>query len=99
MDCGEYPWVPASEPPSWRSRPGAADVRSGDLREDEIRPDFTIDEPDSGALRKRFLAENAALARELQAAETRRRERKAAKDEAEDPADQDASEPDEAEAD
>ena len=50
-------------------------------------------------VRKRFLAENAALARELQATVTRRRERKAATGVAENAADQDASALDKAEAD
>lgn len=51
--------------------------------QDEIRPDFTIDEPGSDAARARFFAEHAAQAAEILANETRRRERKAAKADAE----------------
>ena len=82
----------------WKYHPAKA--YAWELRlQDEIRPDFTIDEADSDALRKRFLADNKALARELQAAETKRRERKAAKGEADEPPEQDPSEPEDREAD
>ena len=47
--------------------------------QDEIRPDFTIDEPGSDAARVCFLHEHPADARDLLAKETQRRTRKAAK--------------------
>jgi hypothetical protein len=70
--------------------------------QDEIRPDFTIDEAGSDEARERFLADHAREAAEIEAAEKKRRERKAAKggkeggagplfqedDEAEEPADE-----------
>jgi len=52
--------------------------------QDEIRPDFTIDEPESDRYRALFLKSQAKLAKEIEAAETKRRERKAAKAEEED---------------
>lgn len=47
--------------------------------QDEIRPEFTIDEAGSDEARERFLAEHAEEAAEIEAAERRRRERKAAR--------------------
>ena len=47
--------------------------------QDEIRPDFTLDEAGSDEARARFLKGNGAKAREIEAAERKRRERKAAK--------------------
>ena len=47
--------------------------------QDEIRPDFTIDEADSDACRAAFLRDEAERARELVEAEEKRRERKALK--------------------
>jgi hypothetical protein len=47
--------------------------------QDEIRPDFTIDEPSSNEARATFLADHAREAREIFAKELKRRERKSAK--------------------
>lgn len=47
--------------------------------QDEIRPDFTIDEPGSDAARAKFLAGNEREAAEIRATEMKRRARKAAK--------------------
>jgi hypothetical protein len=66
----------------WELHPAKA--YAWELRlQDEIRPDFTIDEPGSDAHRARFLAEQADQAEEIRATEIRRRERKAAKADAE----------------
>ncbi|MCC6649981.1 MAG: BREX-6 system adenine-specific DNA-methyltransferase PglX [Candidatus Eisenbacteria bacterium] len=66
----------------WKYHPAKA--YAWELRlQDEIRPDFTIDEAESNECRERFLRDSAAEARALQAAEQKRRERKAAKEEAE----------------
>jgi len=66
----------------WKYHPAKA--YAWELRlQDEIRPDFTIDEADSNECRARFLRDSAAEARALQAAEHKRRERKAAKQEGE----------------
>lgn len=53
--------------------------------QDEIKPDFTIDEPGSDAAREEFLGEHAKQAKEILASEIKRRERKAAKDESDEP--------------
>ena len=65
----------------WKYHPAKA--YAWELRlQDEIRPDFTIDEPDSDAARARFLAEHAPDAAALRDKEQQRRTRKAAKHEA-----------------
>jgi len=48
--------------------------------QDEIRPDFTIDEPDSDEARRAFLSDHRDKADEILAAELKRRERKAQKE-------------------
>ena len=96
--CKVDPSLAVAHGSFWKYHPAKA--YAWELRlQDEIRPEFTIDEADSDALRKRFLAENVALARELQAAETKRRKRKAAKSEAEEAADLESSQPDDSETD
>lgn len=72
----------------WKYHPAKA--YAWELRlQGEIRPDFTIDEADSNDCRERFLRDHAADARALQAAEQKRRERKAAKEESEEAPDSD----------
>jgi hypothetical protein len=58
-----------------------ANAYAWELRlQDEIKPSFRIDEPGSDAARRKFLAEHADQAREILAAEMKRRERKAVKE-------------------
>jgi hypothetical protein len=65
----------------WKYHPAKA--YAWELRlQDEIRPDFTIDEPDSDAARARFLTDHAPEAAALHEKELIRRARKAAKQEA-----------------
>jgi hypothetical protein len=62
----------------WRLHPEKA--FAWELRlQDELRPDFTLDEPDADAHRTRFLADHPDRANELRAAEQARRARKAKK--------------------
>jgi hypothetical protein len=62
----------------WELHPAKA--YAWELRlQDEIRPDFTIDEAGSDAARARFLAEHPQEAKDILANEMKRRERKAAK--------------------
>jgi hypothetical protein len=66
--------------------------------QDEIRPDFTIDEPGSNAARATFLADHAREAHEILTKELKRREKKNAKtdDEGDGPLfNQEADEPEE----
>ena len=66
----------------WKYHPAKA--YAWELRlQDEIRPDFTIEQPDATAARTRFLADHAAEAATLREKEAQRRARKAAKQEAE----------------
>lgn len=59
----------------WKYHPARA--YAWELRlQDELRPDFTIDEPISDEARERFLAEQQELAAEIREKEMRRRERK-----------------------
>ncbi len=65
----------------WQYHPAKA--YAWELRlQDEIRPDFTIDEPDSDAARARFLSDHAPEAAALHEKELTRRARKAAKQDA-----------------
>jgi hypothetical protein len=65
----------------WKYHPAKA--YAWELRlQDEIRPDFTIDEPDADSARARFLAEQAPEAFALREKELQRRARKAAKQDA-----------------
>jgi hypothetical protein len=62
----------------WELHPARA--YAWELRlQDEIRPDFTIDEPGSDAARARFHADHEYQAADIRAAEAKRRARKAAK--------------------
>jgi hypothetical protein len=80
----------------WQLHPAKA--YAWELRlKDEIRPDFTIDEPASDEARARFLADHAAEARDLLAKELKRREKKTAKTDSDEDAgplfDQDPEDP------
>ena len=62
----------------WELHPAKA--YAWELRlQDEIRPDFTIDEPGSNEARAKFLADHDPEARETLAKELKRREKKSAK--------------------
>lgn len=81
--CREDPSLAVAHGCFWELHPPKA--YAWELRlQDEIKPDFTIDEPGSDASRNMFLAEHAGEAKEILAAEVKRRERKA--DKAEDQA-------------
>ncbi len=76
--CHEDPSLAVAHGCFWELHPAKA--YAWELRlQDEIRPDFTIDEPGSGEARERFLAEHAREAAEIEATEKKRRDRKAAK--------------------
>ncbi|HEU0035888.1 MAG TPA: BREX-6 system adenine-specific DNA-methyltransferase PglX [Kofleriaceae bacterium] len=76
--CKTDPSLAVAHQCFWKYHPAKA--YQWELRlQDEIRPDFTIDEPGSDAARKAFLANNADLARELVAKESLRRDRKRSK--------------------
>jgi hypothetical protein len=76
--CHDDPSLAVAHKCFWALHPAKA--YAWELRlQDEIRPDFTIDEPGSDEARAKFLAERAKEAAELRAAEQKRRERKAAK--------------------
>jgi hypothetical protein len=63
----------------WELHPAKA--HAWELRlQNEIKPDFTIDEPGSDEARARFLKQHASEAKEILAGEMKRRERKAAKE-------------------
>ncbi|MBI4700725.1 MAG: hypothetical protein HY744_06105 [Deltaproteobacteria bacterium] len=67
----------------WELHPAKAYAWELRLQE-EIREGFTIDEPGSDDARARFLEDHAAEAKDIMAAELRRRERKAARAESDD---------------
>ncbi len=76
--CHEDPSLAVAHKCFWELHPAKA--YAWELRlQDEIRPDFTIDEPGSDAARVKFLAEHAAEAAELVAKEAKRRAKKTAK--------------------
>jgi len=76
--CHEDPSLAVAHKCFWELHPDKA--YAWELRlQDEIRPDFTIDEPGSDDARAKFLREQKHRAAELTATETKRRERKAAK--------------------
>ncbi len=76
--CHEDPSLAVAHKCFWELHPTKA--YAWELRlQDEIRPDFTIDEPASDAARARFLAEHEREAAEIRANEIKRRARKAAK--------------------
>jgi hypothetical protein len=76
--CVADPSLAVSHKCFWELHPAKA--YAWELRlQDEIRPEFTIDEPGSNAARARFLKDHAMEAAEIRAGETKRRERRAAK--------------------
>jgi hypothetical protein len=76
--CHDDPSLAVAHKCFWELHPAKA--YAWELRlQDEIRPDFTIDEPGSDAARAKFLGEQKRQAEELRATELKRRERKAAK--------------------
>lgn len=75
--CHQDPSLAVAHKCFWELHPARAYV--WELRlQDEIRPDFTIDEPGSDAARAGFLAEHAAEAADIRVTEMKRRDRKAA---------------------
>ena len=86
--CHQDPSLAVAHKCFWELHPAKA--YAWELRlQDEIRPDFTIDEPgtgdqpDSDGARAHFLEDHPDKAADLRAAEKKRRERKASKAEAE----------------
>jgi hypothetical protein len=76
--CHEDPSLAVAHQCFWELHPAKA--YAWELRlQDELRPDFTIDEPGSDAARATFRAAHQREAAELVAAEHKRRARKAAK--------------------
>lgn len=76
--CKKDPSLGVAHGCFWKYHPEIA--YQWELRlQDEIGPDFRIDEEDSEALRKKFLKEHKQRAAELETAERLRRERKANK--------------------
>ncbi len=74
--CAADPSLAVAHRCFWRLHPHKA--YAWELRlQDEIHPDFTIDEPGSDAARAQLLTEHAQQARDIEAAEHKRRERKA----------------------
>ncbi|WP_437320724.1 BREX-6 system adenine-specific DNA-methyltransferase PglX [Sorangium sp. So ce385] len=73
--CHDDPSLAVAHQCFWELHPAKA--YAWELRlQDEIRPDFTIDEPGSNAARAKFLAEHDREAREILAKELKRREKK-----------------------
>lgn len=82
--CHDDPSLAVAHKCFWELHPAKA--YAWELRlQDEIRPDFTIDEPGSDEARTKFLAEHDREAADILAKERKRREKKTAKpnDEAE----------------
>jgi hypothetical protein len=76
--CQKDPSLAVAHGCFWKYHPEKA--YQWELRlQDEIGPDFKLDEKDSDALRAGFLEKQPSRARELVAAEQARRERKARK--------------------
>lgn len=76
--CHDDPSLAVAHGCFWELHPAKA--YAWELRlQDEIRPDFTIEEPGSDAARAQFLAEHEDESAAILAHETRRRELKAAK--------------------
>ncbi|NOU34911.1 MAG: SAM-dependent methyltransferase [Polyangiaceae bacterium] len=76
--CHEDPSLAVAHKCFWELHPAKA--YAWELRlQDEIRQDFTIDEPGPDAARAKFLADHATAAAELVAKEAKRRARKSAK--------------------
>ena len=78
--CHEDPSLAVAHGCFWELHPAKA--YAWELRlQDEIRPDFTIDEPGSDEARAAFLKGQEPAAREIEAKERKRREKKGAKEE------------------
>lgn len=76
--CHEDPSLAVAHKCFWELHPAKA--YAWELRlQDEIRPEFTIDEPGSDEARAKFLAEHEREAAEILAKELKRREKKSAK--------------------
>jgi hypothetical protein len=76
--CQDDPSLAVAHQCFWELHPAKA--YAWELRlKDEIRSDFSIDEPGSNDARASFLAEQARAAREILAKELKRREKKNAK--------------------
>jgi hypothetical protein len=76
--CVKDPSLAVAHKCFWELHPAKA--YAWELRlQDEIRPDFMIDEPGSDEARARFLRDHASEARDILAKEAQRRARKAAK--------------------
>ena len=76
--CQEDPSLAVAQKCFWELHPAKA--YAWELRlQDEIRPEFTIDEPGSDAARRAFLARHEREATEIHAAEVKRRARKSAR--------------------
>lgn len=99
--CHTDPSLAVAHKCFWTLHPAKA--YAWELRlQDEIKPDFTIDEPGSDEARAKFLFERSDEAKKIHADEMKRRERKAAKQGAESEGDQpllDRAEDDEADED
>jgi len=77
--CHDDPSLAVAHRCFWALHPAKA--YAWELRlQDEIRADFTIDEPGSDPARAAYLAEHAAEARDILAKELKRREKKSAKE-------------------
>ncbi len=80
--CHDDPSLAVAHKCFWELHPAKA--YAWELRlQDEIRPEFTIDESGSDAARAKFLAGHAEQAKDILAKEVKRREKKAAKGEQE----------------
>jgi len=76
--CLEVPSLAVAHKCFWELHPAKA--YAWELRlQDEIRPDFTIDEPGSDEARVKFLKEHEREAQDILAKELKRREKKGAK--------------------
>jgi len=85
--CHDDPSQSVAHKCFWELHPAKA--YAWELRlQDEIKPDFTIDEPGSEVARAKFLSEQEAQAKAIHAAELKRRARKAAKQNADEESDQ-----------
>lgn len=78
--CHQDPSLAVAHKCFWELHPAKA--YAWELRlQDEIRPDFTFDEPNSNTARNQFLTDHPQTAAEIRATEQKRRDRKASKSE------------------
>jgi hypothetical protein len=78
--CAEDPSLAVAHGCFWRLHPARA--HAWELRlQDELRPDFTIEEANASEHRARFVSEHPALVRANIEKEEKRRERKSQRDE------------------